>query len=283
MLSLAWLISVLPVFIAGLAEDLGYFVSPRSRIFFALVSAIVAVALTGVWVSRANSPILDWAMAVPAIGITLTVFFSAGFCHAVNLIDGMNGLAGTTIITGALGCFSVALLAAQPTIAFLALLLASAVAGFLLMNWPSARLFLGDAGAYSVGHLLVWLLILLSSYTAEAAIPALLLMIFWPLADVLHTMLRRWAKGVSILKPDRMHLHQKVRRALDIRFFGYRGRSRSNPLTTLILLPFIVSPVATGVIFWNNPGAAWFALCVYMGAFSLAHALIISFARATTR
>ncbi len=277
------LLSVLPVFIAGLAEDLGHHVSPRGRFLAAIFSAVAAVALLGVWVPRGDIPGVDRAMAMPAIAITLTVIFSAGFCHAVNLIDGMNGLAASVITTAALGCAMIAFLASQPAVTVMALLLAAATTGFLFLNWPVARLFLGDAGAYGLGHLLVWSMILLTSLSSEVAVPALMLVIFWPLADVVHTILRRLATRTSILKPDRMHLHQKVRRTLDILWFGFRGRYRSNPLTTLMLLPFIIAPVVMGVLLWNNPGGAWIALGACMLAFSAAHPLMTRLARRVSK
>lgn len=273
------LLSVLPVFIAGLAEDLGHRVSPRGRFLAAIVSAVAAVALFGEWVPRSDILGVDQAMAMPAIAITLTVVFSAVFCHAVNLIDGMNGLAASVITTAALGCAAIASLALLPDIVFIALLLAAATMGFLLLNWPIARLFLGDAGAYGLGHILVWLMILLTYRSSEVAVPALLLVIFWPLADVIHTVTRRVSEKVSILQPDRMHLHQKVRRTLDIVWFGYRGRDRSNPLTTLFLLPFITAPVLSGVLLWNNTSGAWIALGGYMLAFAAAHLLTTRFAQ----
>jgi ABC-type molybdate transport system permease subunit len=76
-----------------------------------------------------------------------------------------------------------------------------------------------------------------------------------------------------------MHLHQKVRRMLDIMWFGYRGRQRSNPLTTLVLLPFITAPVVTGTLLWDQPTAAWCALGAFMLAFSLAHPLTVRLAQ----
>lgn len=249
------------------------------RFLAAIFSAVAAVALLDVWVPRADILGIDRAMAIPAIAITLTVIFSAGFCHAVNLIDGMNGLAASVITAAALGLAAIASLESLPAVTVMALMLAAATTGFLLLNWPVARLFLGDAGAYGLGHLLVWLMILLTSFSSQVAVPALALVIFWPLADVFHTILRRVAERVSILRPDRMHLHQKVRRTLDIVWFGYHGRYRSNPLTTLILLPFIVAPVVTGVLLWNSPGAAWIALGAYMLAFSAAHPLTTRLAR----
>ena len=202
------LLSALPVFIAGLAEHLGYHVSPRGRFLAAIFSAVAAVALLGVWVPRGDIPGVDPTMAMPAIAITLTVIFSTGFCHAVNLIDGTNGLAASVITTAALGCATIALLASQPAVTVMALLLAVAATGFLFLNWPFARPFLGDAGAYGLGHLRVWLMFLLISLSTEVAVPALASVIFWPLADVIHTILRRVAERVSSLRPDRMHLHQ---------------------------------------------------------------------------
>jgi UDP-GlcNAc:undecaprenyl-phosphate/decaprenyl-phosphate GlcNAc-1-phosphate transferase len=273
------LLSVLPVFFAGLAEDFGYHVSPYGRFLAAIGSAVAAVLLLGLWVPKFNIPGLDWAMGWSVIAIALTVAFSGGFCHAVNLIDGMNGLAASVITSAALGCVAIATLTAQTDIAVMAMSLAAATLGFLFLNWPFARLFLGDAGAYGLGHLVVWMLFMLTTRTSEVAAPALALVIFWPLADVTHTILRRLAVKVSIMEPDRMHLHQKVQRTLDIVWFGYRGRYRSNPLTTLILLPFIIMPVVTGVLLWNNPAGAWIALGAYMLAFSAAHPLTTGIAR----
>lgn len=273
------LLSVLPVFIAGLAEDLGHHVTPSGRFLAAVFSAVAAVALLGAWVPKADIPGVDWAMSMPAVAIPVTIFFSASFCHSVNLIDGMNGLAASVITTSALGCAAIATMVTLPAVAGFALLLAAATTGLLLLNWPVARLFLGDAGAYGLGHLLVWLMILLTSHSSQVAVPALALVFFWPLADVFHTIARRVAMRVSILEPDRMHLHQKVRRMLDLIWFGYRGRQRSNPLTLLILLPFILAPVVTGVLLWNNAGTAWIALAAYMLAFSAAHPVTTKLAR----
>ena len=277
--TLLLLLSALPVFIAGLAEDFGHRVSPRGRFLAAIVSAIAAVSLLGAWAPRSDIPYLDAAMSLPFVAITLTVLFSAGFCHAVNLIDGMNGLASVVVTVSALGCAAISARAGQTEITVFALLLVAGTIGFIPLNWPYAHLFLGDAGAYGLGHLLVWLPILLVWKIDTVAVPALMLVIFWPLADIVHTILRRLATKAAIMHPDRMHLHQKVRRMLDLAWFGYRGRQRSNPLTTLILLPSITAPVITGVVLWDRPAAAWCSLGAFMLAFSLSHPAAVKLAR----
>lgn len=278
-----WLFSALPVLVAGLAEDLGRGVSPRGRYIAAIISALAAMMLLGAWVPRGDFPGLDWAMSAPLVAMAMTVVFSSVFCHAVNLIDGMNGLASTIIAASAVGLSTIAALASEPDIVTAALLLAAASVGFFLVNWPVARAFLGDAGAYGMGHLLVWLMILLSWRSTEVAVPALLLVLFWPIADVIHTVLRRAAARVSVLHPDRMHLHQLIRRVLDIGWFGYRGRRRSNPLTTLLMVPFILPPIAAGVLLWNRPVMAWIVLGVFLGLFAAAHPLVARLAKKRRR
>lgn len=273
------MLSVLPVLIAGLAEDLGYEVSPRGRFAAAIVSAVLAVTLLNAWAPRADIPGIDTVMTMPIVAIVMTVIFSSVFCHAVNLIDGMNGLAASVVVISALGAAAVAYLAGQPDIMLLALILAAATAGFLCLNWPVARLFLGDAGAYGLGHLLIWLLFLLVWRSSDVAVPALMLLIFWPIADVIHTVSRRISQRVPVFFPDRMHLHQKVRRLLDIAWFGYRGRWRSNPLATLLLQPFILAPAIAGVVLWDRPVAAWIALGAFFLLFSMMHVMTTRLAR----
>lgn len=265
------LISAAPVFMIGFAEDLGYQMSPRHRLLAASISAALAIALLGIWVQRADLPGFNWLMSIYPVALALTVLFSAGFCHAVNLIDGMNGLATTNAIFSGLGLAVIAAGTSEADVMVFALVLVACLTGFLALNWPSAKMFLGDAGAYGIGHLLTWVAISLVARIDEVAIPAILLVLFWPLADVFHTIYRRLLAGKATFQPDRMHLHHKVRRALDMLYFGYNNKMKSNPLTTLVMAPFIAMPVITGVILWNRSETAWIALSIFMVAFGIAH------------
>lgn len=265
------LLSALPVVITGLAEDMGHRVSPRGRLIAAMFSAVAAIALLQMWVARADLPGLDFALSYSAVAIAGTILLSACFCHAVNLIDGMNGFATTSVISSATGIALIAGQSGQIEIAAFATLLIVCLSGFLVMNWPNARMFLGDAGAYGIGHLLVWLGIMLAWSSDDIATPALLLVVFWPLADVFHTIYRRLILRKSPFQPDKMHLHHKVRRALDLAVFGYNQRAKSNPSTIVVLFPFMVMPITAGVLLKNNPTAAWIAFLAFLLAFAAAH------------
>lgn len=274
------LASLLPVFLTGLWEDLGHGVSPKGRALAAVVSSAFAVALLGLWVSRADMVGLDALMGFAPAGIIITVLIAGLFCHSVNLIDGMNGFAAFTVILTALGIALVAMEVEFLQVAVLALLLAAGSFGFMLLNWPVARLFLGDAGAYGLGHVLIWLANSVVASSSEVAVPAIWLILFYPFADTIHTVFRRLVDGKKVTEPDRMHLHHKVRRGIEIVWIGQDRRHISNPLTTVLMLPFVAGPIATGVIFWDQPVRSWYALGIFSIVFGASHLAIIALVKA---
>ena len=268
------LLSAMPAVLAGLLEDIGHGASARQRLAAAVVSAGLAVLLLGHWVGRADLPGLDGVMALAPVGIVVTVLVSAGFCHATNLVDGMNGLAALVIGAAAAALALLARDAGLTDLAMMAALLGAAMAGFFLLNWPFGSIFLGDAGSYGIGHVLVWIAIVLAARAPGVAVPALLLILFWPFADTLHSIARRLSSGAPVFSADRMHLHQKMRRCIEIAVLGGAHRRRSNPLATLALAPMVVAPVVAGVVLARDVRGAWIALAVFAVLFALTHVAI---------
>jgi len=268
--SMPWLlVSVLPVFVVGLVEDTGLAVSPRIRLMAAALSSLLAVILLQSWVIRADNLLLDPLLAIPLLAIPMTLIWGAGLCHAFNLIDGVNGLSAGSAAIGALGLAAIAHQAGQPEIALAALLMLPAILGFLVFNWPVGRLFLGDAGAYSLGHLLVWLSILLVVRTPEVSGAVLAGLFFWPLADTLLAIHRRWRAGHRHDQADRLHFHQLVMRGLEIILVGRNRRHLSNPLTTALLLPLIGLGTWGHVLLWDTPWAGYLLLAAQGSGFVL--------------
>ncbi len=268
------LVSAVPALVAGLREDLGYGASARRRLAAAFASAALAALLLGTWVSRANLPGVDQILIVAPLGLLLTMIVSAGFCHATNLIDGMNGLAAVFVTSAAAALALLAHDAGQGDLALMAALLGGAMAGFFLLNWPFGRIFLGDAGSYGVGHVLVWIAILLADRALSITVPALLLILFWPVADIVHTIARRLVSNAPVFEPDRMHLHQKMRRCIEIAVLGGAHRKRSNPMATLALAPMVMAPIGAGVMLAGDTRAAWAALFLFAVLFALTHVAI---------
>jgi len=192
------------VFIVGLREDIHRNVSPRARLFAAFASAAVAIALTRTVVPDLGLfPNSLLYFVIPAIAITL--LWSAGTCHALNLIDGLNGLSSLYSMSAAVGFFMIAGYTGDVDIQIVASLLVAAMLGFFVLNWPFGRIFLGDAGAYGIGHVLAWLGIVLVARNPSVAGMAVLLLLFWPVCDTLFSILRRRMTRKATDQPDRLH------------------------------------------------------------------------------
>ena len=261
---ISWLIlSSLPVFLVGLAEDLGYAMSPRIRLYASAISSLFAIIILRFWIVKLGIPGIDFLLMFVPFAIFFTVFATVGVVNAFNLIDGLNGLSSYVTISVAVSLSIIAFDVGKIQVTIFLALLVSSVLGFMALNFPLGKIFLGDGGAYALGHLLVWTAILLINYATEISPFAILLIFFWPVADTGLAIWRRWKSGIPTDRPDRLHFHQLAMRFLEIRFFGRDGRQMANPIATLILAPLISVPQLLGVLFWDDfPTTVWCTLGV---------------------
>ena len=165
-------------------------------------------------------PFVIWGRSVDSIhlmtlhihlggfGTVFTVFWLVGCVNAINLADGLDGLAGTI---GLIICVAVAVHAAMlgnAQLAVLPLLSAASLIGFLMHNWPPARIFLGDSGSLMIGFLVGALAIEGSLKTATGCALALpLVLVSIPVFDTCMAIVRRKLQGRGIGEADRGHIH----------------------------------------------------------------------------
>lgn len=259
------LLSSLPVFAVGLVEDSGYLASPRNRLLAAGISGAFYITFTGEWLSRGDLPGIDLLLQWAPFAVFFTLFVAVAISHAFNLIDGLNGLAGFTGLAGSLSLATIAHQVGLIEHRNILLIIGAAISGFLTINYPFGKIFLGDAGAYVIGHLLVWMSVSILCNAPIISPFAILLIFFWPVADTLLAITRRFAMGRSIAQPDRLHFHQLVLRGVEIVILGRKKRRIANPLATLLTLPFIFTPMVVAVILASNHVEAAIA-CAIFGA-----------------
>jgi UDP-GlcNAc:undecaprenyl-phosphate/decaprenyl-phosphate GlcNAc-1-phosphate transferase len=144
--------------------------------------------------------------------IFLTILWIVGITNAINLIDGMDGLAPGIIF---FSCLTIAFVYLERQIvggSFLAVLLAGSVLGFIIFNFPPAKIILGDTGSLPLGLLvaLITLLPLNQGYTDEIyyLIPVITLLI--PILDTTFAFFRRIIKGTSPFLKDSEHFHHRL-------------------------------------------------------------------------
>ncbi len=268
------------VFLVGLREDISRDMSPKARLLAAFASAALAIVLSGVVLPRLGIGYIDNVVGIFAVGVLLTLIWSAGACHALNLIDGLNGLSSGYSIIAAVAYAVIASITGDADVQLTSLILAAALLGFFVMNWPFGRVFLGDAGAYAIGHILAWLGLVLLSRNPEGAGLAALLILFWPVADTAFAIVRRRLLDKDTDQPDRLHFHHLVVRALRLSLGKKLPPDLVNPAAAMVLQPFIALPIAFGVLTWSNGLLALTALLFFAFLFVSTYVFSVDYFRA---
>jgi len=214
-------------------------------------------------VTRLGLPLVDDVLSLYPAALVFTIFAASGVTNAFNLIDGLNGLASFTAITTAVALSALALIGGLGHLQSFYAMFAVVTFGFFILNYPAGKLFLGDGGAYLLGHCLVWGGITLANELAGLSAFAILLIFFWPIADTALAIWRRVRLSSPTDRPDRLHFHQLVMRFLEIRVLGRNRRRLANPLATLLIAPLIVAPQVCGLLFAFAHGSAMIASGVF--------------------
>ena len=230
-------ISSVPAFLAGLAEDLSRSISVTLRSLALILSGLFFCLLTGYSVTRLEIPFIDTVMEFHYVSIAFTAIAIAGLANAVNLIDGFHGLATGSVIIMLVTLAVVASFAGDHDLVMLALVIASVLLGFLLVNFPFGYVFLGDGGAYVAGFWLGALAVMLPMRNPDVSVWVSLLILAYPVLETLFSSIRRTIRqGHSLSQPDRLHLHSLVYRRCARRIGKAMGSERyCNPLTSVLM------------------------------------------------
>jgi UDP-N-acetylmuramyl pentapeptide phosphotransferase/UDP-N-acetylglucosamine-1-phosphate transferase len=230
-----WMLAGGPAFAFGLAEDLTKRVSVTARLLATMTSGILAWMLTGYTLTSVNVWGLDWLLQFTAVAVLFTAFAVAGVANAINIIDGLNGLASSMVLWALLGVTTLAASLGDVALASACLLLAACVLGFFLVNWPLGKLFLGDGGSYFLGFALAWACVLLVERHAEVSAFAALLLCIHPIAEVLYSVYRRKMRQHHPAHPDRLHFHSLVKRRMMQRLLPNSSKTVRNSAGGLLV------------------------------------------------
>lgn len=191
--------------IGPLTKYLGQFIAA----LIAIWSEVTFLYLHIPFVGRFELSLLGMAGGV--IGAALTILWLTGFSNMFNFMDGIDGLAGGSGMIYGLALAVVCSLTGHRLLAAGSLVLAAACLGFLIHNFPPARIFMGDVGSLFIGYVLAAFAVLTSnSGVHPVPFPAILL-IFAPfIYDTTLTLFLRWRRGERLHEAHRDHLYQRL-------------------------------------------------------------------------
>ena len=201
----ALLRSLLPaaglVFLTGLIDDL-FCIKPWQKLAGQVVAAVLAVSL-GARMSIGGAPV--W------VSVVLSIIWLIGCTNAVNLIDGMDGLATGVGLLATTTTLLVAIISHNMGLAMATIPLAGCLLAFLRYNFAPASVFLGDCGSLTIGFILGCFGLIWSRQSGTMlGMAAPLMALALPLIDVTLAIGRRFLRRVPIFKGDRSHIHHML-------------------------------------------------------------------------
>ena len=253
--------SLVLIFFVGVKDDI-IGTSPTKKFIAHLIVGFIIVAIGGVKITSFHG-LFGIDVNLPEYAqLAVSIFVYIAIVNAVNLIDGVDGLAtGVGLIaTIAFGLWFY--YSKQPQWALVSFSLAGALSGFMIFNFNPARIFMGDSGSLTIGAILTVLAIELietpTDFLTEpfnhTSTPILAMAILaYPLLDTIRVFITRSIKGKSPFEADRTHLHHK----LQDKGYGHKK-------VVLIIFGFNILMIACALLVPTNNTFITFVCCIFL-------------------
>ncbi|MGB8169164.1 MAG: MraY family glycosyltransferase [Chthoniobacteraceae bacterium] len=235
----------------GLWDDLRP-LGARIKLLGQVATACVVFGL-GLNIEKFSYPGTSGVIELGGWSLPATVFWLIAIPNIVNLIDGFDGLAGGLGLCMAVTLGIVALHSEQVAVACYAFTMAGALLGFLVFNFPPARIYLGDGGAYLIGFTIAALSLTSSNKGSVAAVLFVTLVALGvPILDTTFALLRRGLRGYPLFRADDEHFHHRLERL---------GFSKRRILLGLYGLCLVLSLVGLSII-WSQGRTLPIGICL---------------------
>jgi len=194
-------------FLTGFVDDIKH-IPARYKLFFQVITGILVV-FSGLTFSGLSFMINQNEITV--FQNVMTVLWVILFMNAINLLDGMDGLASGIVLIANAFIFIMSVSNGNIPVAVLTSLMAGAIFGFFIFNYPPARIFMGDGGAYFLGFMYATITLMGLKKTSVATlflVPLILLLV--PLGDIAQVIFKRIRMGYNIFIADKNHIHHRM-------------------------------------------------------------------------
>ncbi len=203
-------LSLLILFLLGIYDDLKG-ADAKIKFFFQILASIL-VWYNGLKINKFTNPFGDSLIIQNSfLSLLITVFWIVSLINSINLLDGMDGLAGGVIFISSIFIFIIAYISHNFTVVILTSLLIGITASFLLFNFPPAKIFMGDTGSMFLGFTMAIVGIIGNRKSAVAItllVPIVLLLI--PILDTAMAIFRRLKNKKNIFQADKEHIHHRL-------------------------------------------------------------------------
>lgn len=253
----AFLVGGTMILLLGALDD-RFDLSAKLKFVIQIATACVVVFGFDIRIDFVNIPFHTYSSIESWIAIPFTILWIVGVTNAINLIDGLDGLAaGVSAI--AIGTIAVmAFIMGNVVVALICLLLLGSIIGFLFFNFHPAKIFMGDSGALFLGFSLAMLSLLGFKQIAIVSFLTPLILIGVPLSDTLFAIVRRWMQKKPIFSPDKGHLHHCLRE------LGFSHRQTVLIIYGIAAFFGILAIIQSSAAMYNANWVTFVVICVMM-------------------
>lgn len=232
-------LAVLIVFALGIYDDIKG--AEAVKKFLLQIIAAILIYFAGFKIAEISVPFIGTkSLGFDFLSFLLTILWVVGVTNAVNIMDGLDGLAVGVSFFAALSMGVLAFMSAQYHIVVMIAVLLGAMIGFYPFNFPRARIYLGDSGSMVIGFLLAVLSISGTHRKVSLAMALMIpiIILFLPILETVVTIARRVYRRQNIFTGDTDHFHYR---------FLKKGFSETKATLLLIFISFLFS--LAGVLF----------------------------------
>ena len=249
-----WLfVGALTIIIVGILDDI-FELPAKLKLLGQVIAAVIVTLPGGIQIEFINLP-FGGVLEFSYLSIPMTVFWIVAITNAINLIDGLDGLASGVTSIALITVAIMAFMMGNTYVLVFSLLLLFSILGFIYYNFHPAKIFLGDTGSLFLGYMIAVLSLLGFKNITLVSLIVPLFILGVPILDTLFAIIRRRKNNVPFYIPDRSHLHHCL---LDL---GFSHRNT-------VLIIYVISAVF-------GLAAILFSMATIWGAFLITFAILV--------
>ena len=243
------------IILTGIVDDINP-IPAKYKFLCQTVAALIVVIYGKLFFTNITLFGLTFIFA-PWINQILSIFFIVATVNAINLIDGLDGLSSgiSAIYFATIAILGFILNNLGGLDVILSLIMLGATLGFLVHNFPPAKIFMGDTGSMFLGFMIAIIALLGYKVTTITSVIIPIIILFIPILDTLFAIIRRIIKRESIGTPDKEHLHHQLLKIT------------SSPVKTILII-YLMNIVFSAVTIFYVLGDNMAAIILYIAAMS---------------
>ena len=265
------LLCSLIAFVMGFLDDFRIVLPPLVRLGVLFPSSLLAYFLLDIKAYNIGIPMLDFLFDYEIFSILFICIALSGIVNAFNMIDGINGLVLTYVLTICISTITLSqnYLDDETNLLFVALFFSCL--GIYVLNFPSGRIFLGDGGSYFLG--MVVSIALIKHYQNNSLSPwYVMCVLIYPVTDTFATIFRRILEKTSALEPDNRHFHHMFYKRL--KKSNIQSEKKLHFLTSFSLFAVYAPFIIAANVFPKDTGILMFLCCTFVVFYVLMYVLL---------